>query len=273
MLAIAQTSPAVADAENFIELVRDENDGVAFAFQLRDDAEKIVDFMGGERRSRLIHDDDARAMRQHAGDRHQMFLCDAEALEQCVRVNPRLKPRQQRGGLRAHRPPVDKAARRQGRMTHENIFGDGKIVEHRRFLMDGGDAFFPGGAWAGEADRRAVERHLARVGAVDAGHDFDERRFARAVLADQAHDFASAQRQRHVVERAHAGEGFRNAGEGEEGRSCFGRFIDKCSGGHGALRSRVPLGRWRPLSRLRERDRVRANRSITGNDGPPSSGR
>src|SRR5207247_1025897 len=44
------------------------------------------------------------------------------------------------------------------------------------------------------------------AGRMHAGEDLDQRRLAGAVLADQAEDFAAQDVERHLVERAHAGE-------------------------------------------------------------------
>ena len=74
--------------------------------------------------------------------------------------------------------------------------------------MDDADAGGDRLARAVEADRRAVEPQLALVRTIDAGDDLDQRRFAGAVLAEQRVDRAAAHRQRYVLQRQHAGEGF-----------------------------------------------------------------
>ena len=61
-------------------------------------------------------------------------------------------------------------------------------------------------AGAGEADRLAVESHLAGVRLVDAGDDLHQRGLARPVLADDGEHLAGRERERHAVEGEDAGE-------------------------------------------------------------------
>ena len=57
-----------------------------------------------------------------------------------------------------------------------------------------------------EADRLAVEPHLAGVGVVHPGDDLHQRGLAGPVLADDGQHLARRERQRHAVEREDAGE-------------------------------------------------------------------
>ena len=82
--------------------------------QLLDDREEFVDLVRGQRRGRLVHDDDARVMRQRARDLDQMLLRDAERLDRRRRRRNRASRRfeQRRASSRASlrqstRPPAD----------------------------------------------------------------------------------------------------------------------------------------------------------------------
>ena len=75
--------------------------------------------------------------------------------------------------------------------------------------MHDADAEIAGGLLVELAEFRAVEQDAALAARVDAGDDLAERRFAGAVLAEQRADLAAVDAHRDVVERPHAGEGFR----------------------------------------------------------------
>src|SRR5208283_6177952 len=74
LLAVAQTGPAVCDAEDLVELVRDEQDRPPVLFQTLDDAEQVLNLARRERCGRLVHNHDARVVRQGPGDLDHMFL-------------------------------------------------------------------------------------------------------------------------------------------------------------------------------------------------------
>ena len=53
----------------------------------------------------------------------------------------------------------------------------------------------------GQCDGRPVDQDLSLIGGDDAGKRLDERALAGAVMSDQGVNLASAQRERHIVER------------------------------------------------------------------------
>ena len=240
-LAVAQAGPAIGDAENLVELVRDEENRAIVFFQLLDDDEEIADLARRQRGGRLVHDDDARVMRQRAGDLDQMLLRDAEGPQQRAGVEIGLEAFEQVARANLHLAPVDAPAARERHMAHENVLSDAELVEHHGFLVDRRDAGGPGVARSGADERLAGNENDALVGAMDAGQDFDQRRFARAILADQRGDFTRAQRQADVVQRAHAGKGFAHAGERQDrrarpaARSLCGCVSQACRRGEGTF--------------------------------------
>ena len=67
-LPVAHDGDAIGDARHFFEPVRDIDDADAARGDLAHDDEKPLHFGGGERRRRLVHDEDLRCVGQRLGD-------------------------------------------------------------------------------------------------------------------------------------------------------------------------------------------------------------
>ena len=67
--ALAQDDDAVANREHVGQAMADEDDADALAPQRSDQLEHMLDLAHGERRGRLVHDDQPRVESQRAGDR------------------------------------------------------------------------------------------------------------------------------------------------------------------------------------------------------------
>ena len=77
-LAIAQHRHAVADLEHLAKPVRDVDDRLAFGLQRTQCAEDAFDLDVGQRRGRLVEDEDARVARQHPRKLDKLAPADAE---------------------------------------------------------------------------------------------------------------------------------------------------------------------------------------------------
>ena len=84
--AVAQHEVAVGEGEDFVELVRDEDDALALIAQAANDAVEIVDFLARERGGRLVEDHHLGFLRQRARNFDEVALGRAEALDQHVRI-------------------------------------------------------------------------------------------------------------------------------------------------------------------------------------------
>ena len=58
-----------------------------FRLEVADDAEQLLDLGRGERRGRLVHDDEARLHRQRARDLDHLLLGDGEIADQRHRID------------------------------------------------------------------------------------------------------------------------------------------------------------------------------------------
>ena len=199
--AVAEDRRAVAQLEDLVEPVADEQDRDATRPQVADDREQALDLVRRERRRRLVEDQDARLDRQRLGDLDELLVGHRQAADRRADVELDVELLEQ--GLRGppRRAPVEDPEPAGRGVADEHVLGDGQVREEARLLVDDGDAEGAGVGGAVDLGRLAVERDRAAVGLVDAGQDLDQRALAGAVLADQGVDLARDEVERDVVER------------------------------------------------------------------------
>jgi hypothetical protein len=174
MLAIAEHRVAVGNAEDLIELVRDEQDGLAARFQRFDQGIKLADFLGTQCGGRFVHDDNGGVDRHRPRDRDQMLAGDAEIAKAGLRINPRADGRKQGRGVAVHRHPIDQAEAVARGVTEKNVLGDAQLVKQDGFLMDRCHAGAGGIMRGVEVAGLAVDEDDAVIRPVDAGQDLDD---------------------------------------------------------------------------------------------------
>ena len=204
--AVAQHGDAIGDRENLVEAMADIDDPDAALLEAAHDVEQPRHVAFGQRRGRLVHDEDARVMRQRAQDLDALAVADGERADDLIgseivdfeRVEQRL-------GFGAHRPPIDAARARLRRVAEKDVLGDAELGKQQQLLIDRRDARAARVVGRGKVNLFPVDKDRADVGLVDAGHDLDQRRFAGAVLSEQRMDLARAHVERDARKRAHAG--------------------------------------------------------------------
>src|SRR5579883_516186 len=254
MGAVAKHGDAIGDGENLVELVADINDGDAARLQLAHDVEEPPHVIFRQRGGRLVHDQDARLVRQGAQDFDALAIADAERADDAVGIEiVNFERGEQLFRLLAHRSPIDPAKSAARRMAHENVLGDGEFGEEQQLLIDRGDADAPRVVRPLQMDRLAVDDHLAAVGRKHAGDDLDQGRFAGAILAEQSVRLAFGDVERDAGQRAHAWEGFFDVAHRQDRRrACDGRRRHHAASIVSAPRASAPIGAtttWTPCSR------------------------
>ena len=83
---VAQDGHALAEREDLLEPVRDEEDGDARLAQRRRDAEQALDLDRRQGGGRLVHHDHPRVERQRLGDLDELLLGDREPARDPIRV-------------------------------------------------------------------------------------------------------------------------------------------------------------------------------------------
>eukprot|EP01022_Parablepharisma_sp_SALTPOND_P020740 TRINITY_DN385_c0_g1_i13.p1 TRINITY_DN385_c0_g1~~TRINITY_DN385_c0_g1_i13.p1 ORF type:complete len:868 (-),score=317.47 TRINITY_DN385_c0_g1_i13:3732-6335(-) len=226
--AIAQHRHAIGQGVYLGHAVADVDDRQALVAQPAHHAEKLFGLAFGQRRGRLVHDEDAAAMHQRAGDLHLLLLGNGQPPGAARSTESRPQLRQHRIGAAAHGGMVDQAQAVAQFATHEDIGGHADVGRHRQFLVDQVDAGGAAGGGIAQGDRFSVQQDLAVVRRMDAGQHFHQRALAGAVLPHQRVDLAGADVEVHVRQRPCRAEGLADAAH-----------LQYRSGGHGSWKKSV----------------------------------
>ena len=116
----------------------DKQDGHALPLQIADKPEQLLDLMGGERRGRLVHDQDANVQRDRFGDFDRLLSGQRQSARRISHVQRDAEFGEDRFGLAKHLSPVDDGAAIL--VADENVLGDVEIGKQQRLLIDCGDA-------------------------------------------------------------------------------------------------------------------------------------
>ena len=169
--------------------MRDVDDAGAGGLEARDQREERVDFPIGECRGRLVHHDDAGALRERLGNFDQLLLRNRQAARRAVERKFDAKLVHHRDRALARCPLVEHEAPHGLGAEHDIL----QSVERRHeieLLVDHPDTESLGIVRRGNRDVDALNGDRAMIGALRAGEDLHQRRFARAVFADECQHLA-----------------------------------------------------------------------------------
>ena len=156
-----KTVAPVAQLEDLVEPVAHEQDRDAASAQASDDREQPLDLVRGERRGRLVEDQDARLDRQRLGDLDQLLVGHRQAADRRADVELDVELLEQR--LRppgASRPSRAIPSRPRRGVADEHVLGDRQVREEARLLVDDRD---PERAGLGRARGSAVGSPSSRI--------------------------------------------------------------------------------------------------------------
>ena len=101
-LTVAQNSDLVAQLENLFHLVRDINNAAAAIFQLANNGEQVVHLFLGQRRGRLVHDDDFGVIGERLGDFDHLHLRNRKRSHFVARIDIDIQLVENRFGIAIH---------------------------------------------------------------------------------------------------------------------------------------------------------------------------
>ena len=174
----------VGDGEHLVELVRDEDQGVALLLELAEVREQRVDLLRHQDGGRLVEDDHLGAAVEHLQDLHPLPLTDPEALDELVGIEAEAVGA--RDLLDAGTGPVADAV--QLLRAEHDVLEDAEVVGQHEVLEHHADAELDGLGGRAHRRRLAVDLDRAVVGLLHAVQDLHQRGLAGAVLAhDRVH--------------------------------------------------------------------------------------
>jgi hypothetical protein len=184
--------------------VTDEDDASAGGGHRPQRPEQLLDFLRGEDRRGLVHDEDARTAVEHLENLDALLLPDAELPDLGSRIDPQPElPRKPpdlllgAAGVQQEARPVE---------PEEDVLGDRLRWDQREVLMDHAQTGCDRIPRRAERNRQAIDPDLALVRSVEPGEDVHERALAGTVLAQEGMNLARPKVEVDVVVGEDAGE-------------------------------------------------------------------
>ena len=162
--AVAQDGQAVAEGAHLRHAVGDEDDGGARRLQPRDDLAEPVDVAAGERRGRLVEQQDARLAVDGARDLDLLLQGEIELADLVVEIDGEAERVEMAADRIARRRAPDHAGRRRRRVGQQHVVEDGQIGDQGHLLERRLDAERVRGARRAEPTPRRRPGNDPRVG-------------------------------------------------------------------------------------------------------------
>jgi hypothetical protein len=188
-VAIPKDGDGLADVEDLIQVMRDEENADAFRLQGADLLEQPIDFAAIQFGGGLIQYQEAGSLDEGPGNLEELSLADLERPGGRIDVEFQAPLSKDFMRLAAHARPGDE-------LTPSHIFaqkqvlGAGQGGNDLGVLVDAGDAALPPIALAEIRRGGSLEEDVAPVRHDEASQERDESGFARAVAADERANLA-----------------------------------------------------------------------------------
>ena len=209
--AVAQHGIAVADLHHLAQLVRDEDHADLLRLQRAQHIKNALDLRIGERRRRLIHDDDGSVHHQRACNFDNLFEGRVQRGDHGARINLQVHLLEERLRLLVHRRMIEKTAFLFDFASDEHVFVYGQVVDQVQLLMDKSDARAQRLGRICKGDSPAIELDGSPVCRKHAAQNIHQRRFSRAVFTQQRADFTLVQVKIDGLEHVVRAKGFDNS--------------------------------------------------------------
>ena len=201
--ALAEHRHPVGHVHDLVELVGDDDQGLAVCLHISHDIEEPVRLLGGQHGGGLIQDQDVCAPVEDLDDLHRLLLRHGHVVDLLVGINGKtifLTDLQDFGGGGLQ---IQLALSVQ---PQDDVFRCGEHVHQLEVLVDHADAAGKGVLGGGDGGGLAVHQDLPFVREVDAGQHIHQCGLAAAVLPQQGEDFAPPDLQGDIVVGNHLAE-------------------------------------------------------------------
>ena len=180
--------------------MRDKDDTHLLFPQLPQDGEHLFDFRIGQRRRRLVHDDDFCVHQQSAADFHDLLIRRIQIAHHLFGIERQSHALKYAARLLNHPLMVKKPVLLFQLAPDKHVFVNRQIIDEVQLLMDKRDARIQRLRRRIKLHLFAIQQNLARIRLQNAAQNIHQCRFARAVFAKQRTDFALAQLKAHGLE-------------------------------------------------------------------------
>ena len=164
-LTVAQDGHPVGEGQDLLQAVGNVDAGDATSLEPAQDAHQQLGLRLGERRRRLVEEQDAGVLGQGLDDLHELLLADPEVGDGVRRIEVDVVVLEQALGLSIGSMPVDQPA--PGRLgAQEEVLGHRHLGHQGQLLVDHRDARGLSVVDSRKARRLTFDAHLALVAAV-----------------------------------------------------------------------------------------------------------
>ena len=197
-LALAQNCAAVCHSHDLVELVGNEQDGLALLLEPAHDLHQLVDLLRGQNCGGLIEDQDLVVAVEHLQDLHALLHTDRDVADEGIRVHTQAVLLAQGHDLPAGLRLLQKAQLVRLH-TQDDVVQNAEALHQLEVLVHHADAQCVCVVGVADGDLLAVFEDLALLRLIQAKQNAHQRTFARAVFAQQGVYLAFAQLQGDII--------------------------------------------------------------------------
>ena len=187
VLALAQHRDLVRQRHDLVQLVGDDDDGLAVGAHIAQHVEELLGLLRGEDGGGLVEDERVRAAVEDLDDLDRLLLGDGHIVDllgrvdvEAVAVADLLDPGV--GGLDVQLARLVE--------TEDDVLRCGEHVHELVVLVDHADVVVEGVLRRADGGEHTVDIDFALVGEIDAGEHIHQRRLSAAVFTEQGKDLA-----------------------------------------------------------------------------------
>ena len=180
ILALSQDGHAVGNLQHLVELMGDDDKGLAIGFHVAHDGEQLVGFLGSQHSGGLVQNKDVSAAIQNLDDFHGLLLRNRHIVDLHVGIDVEAILLADVLDFFASIVQIQLTFQ-----TQNDILRGGKEVNQLKVLVDHTDAKVKGVLGRGNGHGLVVNVDLPLVGEVNTGEHIHQRSFSAAVFTQQ----------------------------------------------------------------------------------------
>ena len=188
ILALAEHGHAVGHVQHLVQLVGDDDEGLAVGLHVAHDGKELVRLLRGQHGGGLIQDQDIRAAVQHLDDLDSLLLGNGHVVDLHVGVDVKAVSVADVLDLFAGIVQIQLTLE-----TENDILGGGEQIDQLEVLVDHADAQIKCILGRRDGDGLIVDVDLSLIREINTGEHIHQSGLAAAVFTQQGQDLTLAQ--------------------------------------------------------------------------------
>ena len=222
VFTLAQNGNTVRNIHNLVELMGDNNDGVALFLHTAQDGKQLFDFLNGKNSSRFVQNNDLGAIIQHLDDLQRLLLGNRHIVDLLLGINVETEFLRHVldfciAILLQHQAGIV--------LAHPDIVSGGKHIHKLEVLMHHADAQPLGILGRINGNLLSINKDLAAIRLINTGNHIHQSGLAGTVFTQKCQNLTGLHIQFHIFICHHTAEGFGNAFQLDGILLCHGGFL------------------------------------------------